>query len=69
MNTPKSNDLPKSLHTITAIARVARFIHAEGRHTKEEAIRDAVEVLGYATAGDPHKLAEKALGTLTRELA
>lgn len=66
MNTPKSTNLPKSLHTITAIVRVARFIMAEGRHTAAEAVGDAVNVLGYDNAADPDGLAAKALAQLNK---
>ena len=67
---PKSNDLPKSLHTITAIVRVARLIFdtaakANDPITKAGAVEEAVAALGYATASDPHGLAAKALAQLS----
>jgi hypothetical protein len=59
----KTKTLAKSLHTVTAIERVARLIQCRpGPHTPNaEAVRLAVAALGYEGAADPYGLAGKAL--------
>jgi transcription termination factor NusB len=57
--------LPKSLHTVTAIVRVARYIMAKHPTPANIAVAEAVEVLGYYGASDPHALAAAALKQLT----
>ncbi len=67
MNMSKTNDLPKSLHTITAIVRVARFLIAQELNAMPDgAVDRAVAILGYDLAVDPHGLAAKALAQLAR---
>ena len=69
MNTPKSNNLPKSLHTITAIVRVARHRLESGTMpspTHENAVGEAVIILGYGNAADPDGLAVKAIAQLAK---
>lgn len=53
--------LPKSLHTVTAIVRVARYAQMLDEMSDADAVKTALDVLGYAGAPDPHGLAAKAL--------
>lgn len=72
MNDNTSKPLPKSLHTITAIQRVAMHLITSGPSTVEctaetmaeyrkAAVRAAVSILGYGASPDPDNLAGKAL--------
>lgn len=59
--------LPKSLHTITAVTRLASHLwHVDDELTPEQAITSALGILGYdyAWVPDPHGLAAKALAQL-----
>ena len=62
----KSKTLAKSLHTVTAIAAVARLIARTNpaHSTNEAAVAAALIVLGYADASDPYGLAARALASL-----
>lgn len=61
----RKHQIPKSLHTITAIANVARFIKTVHTHADDAAaIRSAVIVLGYIDTPDTYELAAKALKAL-----
>jgi hypothetical protein len=61
----KTKTLAKSLHTITAIQRMAEYIRKHGPcaelKTDAQAVREALEAFGYADAADPYDLAGKAL--------
>ena len=63
--TAPAKPLPKSLHTVTAIVRVARFIYNEGCPSRPEAIADAIDILGYRGAADPYGLAAASLKQMT----
>lgn len=61
--------LPKSLHTVTAVVNVARFLQkGEGpfKPHNEAAVTEALSILGYdfVTVPDPHRLAAKAVAAL-----
>ena len=61
----KSKTLAKSLHTVTAIAAVARLIaRTNPALTNESAVNAALVVLGYEGASDPYGLAARALASL-----
>jgi hypothetical protein len=65
----KTKTLAKSLHTITAIAAVARLHIASGNMPSPLpalAVGLALETLGYAGAADPYGLADKARAILER---
>ena len=65
MITTETKALPKSLHTVTAIVRVAETMMEVDNHTSSRrAIESALSILGYAGAPDPHGLAAKALKAL-----
>jgi hypothetical protein len=60
----KTKTLPKSLHTVTVIAAVARRYMECERYPAVNAIEKALEDLGYSDAGDPYGLAVKTLAVL-----
>jgi len=62
------NTIPKSLHTVTVLVAVARAAYDEGLNA-QEAIADALAVLGYANTPDTYQLADKARKVLAREVA
>jgi hypothetical protein len=67
MNATEPKALPKSLHTVTAIVQVARHRLESGTMpspTNANAIHEAMDILGYGFAPDPHGLAAKALKVL-----
>lgn len=60
----KTKTLAKSLHTVTALARVAEYIKKTTTGVElsnKGAIARALDLLGYADAADPYDLAGKAL--------
>jgi hypothetical protein len=63
----KSKTLAKSLHTVTALAAVAR-LHARYQIncTPADAIAAALETFGYTGAADPYGLADKARAILEK---
>lgn len=68
----KTKTLAKSLHTVTAIAAIARRLEALGVGSnlidagaaRDKQIAEALDVLGYAGAADPYELASKARALL-----
>lgn len=68
--------IPKSLHTVTVIVKLARYHHNAERGTYDRSIAWAVKFLGYADTPDTHglaaaalkQLAPKARGTVTGKL-
>lgn len=54
--------LAKSLHTITALQRVALYLASRpgSNLNSEQAIEGALDVLGYGGAPDPYGLASRA---------
>ena len=61
--------IPKSLHTVTVIVRLARFFRGftvMGDDLNARSIAYAVEKLGYADTPDTHELAAKALEILEK---
>lgn len=58
-----SKPLPKSLHTVTVIANVARS-HIRLGVNNARAVNIAMEILGYSPENDPYKLAPAALRVL-----
>lgn len=61
--------LAKSLHTITALQRVAVHLLDNGMALNQhDAVQAALAVLGYHGAPDPYGLAAKAVEALTRAL-
>lgn len=62
--------IPKSLHTITVITRVAADLRDSGRIGRDyrDAVDAALAVLGYADADDAYGLADKARAILAREV-
>lgn len=59
-----SKPLAKSLHTVTVLARTARFLrdlrHA-GKNANDTAMDEALSILGYSRDNDPHRLIPLAL--------
>ncbi len=68
--------IPKSLHTVTVIVKLARYHHNAERGTYDRSIVWAVKFLGYADTPDTHglaaaalkQLAPKARGTVTGKI-
>ncbi len=57
--------IPKSLHTITVLARVARLVKPQHPNASDEQlIAIAAIELGYVDAADPYMLKFKALKAL-----
>lgn len=56
--------LPKSLHTVTALARLADYLAQAERYDAERAMTDAFRILGYDRAADPYGLADRALAAM-----
>jgi hypothetical protein len=59
--------IPKSLHTITVIVRLARFckgVTVFGDDLNRRAVAYAMDLLGYKDAPDPYGLAAAALAQL-----
>lgn len=56
-------NLPKSLHTVTVLVRMARVIHG---HTlgAEKAVDNVLEALGYTDAADSYGLRAAAIAQL-----
>jgi hypothetical protein len=63
----KNRTLAKSLHTVTAIADVARLHMQAHALPPAAAILRALDTLGYAGAADPYSLAAKALAKIEGE--
>lgn len=64
--------LAKSLHTITALVNVARFVQARGiLLDARDAVDYAADILGYRSRehDDPYFLKEKAAATLKAQAA
>lgn len=61
-----AKSLPKSLHTVTALVRLAAYFVDKycGDMTPEDALTEALAVLGYGEAQDPYGLAAAALKQL-----
>jgi hypothetical protein len=66
-----SKPIPKSLHTITALVRVAHFLIRSNpsgyqtEHAAANAVTDAANLLGYPIdSPDPAELCEKATQSL-----
>jgi hypothetical protein len=54
--------LPKALHTVTVLVRVARALQPANPHASNGGlVRLAIIALGYTDAADPHGLLESAL--------
>jgi len=63
--------IPKSLHTVTVLVRIARTVKgAPIQNAADCALRVnyALNVLGYADAPDAYGLADKACAILAREM-
>lgn len=63
--------IPKSLHTVTVLVRIARTVKgAPIQNAADCALRVnyALNVLGYADAPDAYGLADKACAILAREV-
>jgi hypothetical protein len=60
----KSKTLAKSLHTVSAIVAVARYMAGFDQHRAAEHVPAALHVLGYADAADPYGLAARAVAIL-----
>lgn len=59
--------LPKSLHTVTALARLAAYIRRTSRHNDAETCMNlAFGVFGYDRDADPYDLASKALAAMEK---
>lgn len=52
--------IPKSLHTVTVIVKLANFHHGAERCEPETSIAWALKLLGYDAANDPYNLASAA---------
>lgn len=63
----KTKTLAKSLHTVTVLVNVARLVLRDNGGSAEEAVADALQVLGYEGALDPYGLASAAAATLIKE--
>lgn len=74
----KTKTLAKSLHTVSALAAVARHILANptleianadryGFDKTAMAVKEAAWILGYGHCDDPYGLQEKAVATLKAE--
>jgi hypothetical protein len=57
--------IPKSLHTVTALVNVARYIRTP-TGTAEDAVIRATILLGYTDAPDPHGLIARAIAALAK---
>lgn len=66
----KTKTLAKSLHTVTALARVAELFRATDLERRVSIASDAyyigcaLRTLGYEGAADPYGLAEKAIAAM-----
>lgn len=64
----KTKTLAKSLHTVTALAAVARYVLKHGpcaaMMSRIEAVEEAARLLGYDGAADPYGLKVKAAEAL-----
>lgn len=59
--------IPKSLHTVTALANVARELRDMGiRPRYRDYVADALAILGYSEDADAYGLADKARKVLAR---
>ena len=68
--TKAARDLPKSLHTITAIINVAAHLRETSPFPGvgiQEAVNGALSILGYTNSPDPHGLAAKAVALMSKE--
>lgn len=66
----KSATLAKSLHTVSVLVAVARKLATiHDNLSPRSLIDEALAVLGYDGADDPHGLAAKAVAQLQRETA
>lgn len=63
-----SKTLPKSLHTVTALIRVSRFIAAQNRQNTaiRPHVREAMVVLGLDTMDDSYGLEDQAVKGVMR---
>lgn len=60
-----NTSIPKSLHTITSLVNVARFLMQERAGlVPSAAVLRAAEILGYGNAADPYGLRDKAVAKL-----
>lgn len=63
-----ANNLPKSLHTVTVLVNVARYVLKHGpcaaMKSRAEAVEDALEILGYSRSADTYALAAAAIKQL-----
>ena len=57
--------LPKSLHTVTVLVNLSRYITVIG-YGYETALQLALEILGYMECEDTHHLKDAALRQLTK---
>lgn len=67
----KSATLAKSLHTVSVLVSVARLLMSRDAYAENIslAVSDAMAVLGYEGATDPHGLAAKVVDVLRKEAA
>jgi hypothetical protein len=62
-----SRPIPRSLHTITALAQVALLILEHQPMPAGRAVKAAAIALGYSHLDDPHGLCERAIKTVLDE--
>lgn len=64
----KSATLAKSLHTVSALVAIARYVLDLTRDgDREFALRTALDILGYDGAADPYGLAARAAAILEKD--
>lgn len=69
----RTKTLTKSLHTVSVIVNVARYMLASSAsvarssNPEQQAVDAALRVLGYGDAADPYGLATTALKQLEKE--
>jgi hypothetical protein len=57
--------LAKSLHTVSVLVNLARYVMSIDNVKPIDALRTAMAILGYKDAADPYELAKVALRQLT----
>lgn len=58
-----SKPIPKSLHTVSALVRLAQYLQTQGKSTLQ-ALDEAVAILGLSDAPDDYRLIDQAFKKL-----
>jgi hypothetical protein len=62
-----SATLAKSLHTVSVIVAIGREFMKQPSIRPAEAVRIALDILGYTNAADPYGLADRAIMLLAKD--